>query len=77
MAVPVVSKQLRLTAREKPGQNCVVFLGVMGGGFKHKRKKNLGGPVKAGNNSMFGPALVHELPVEGQLCSRLNFTTKK
>lgn len=36
--------------------------------------KHLGGPVQAGDHAVFGPALVHELPVERQLGPGLDFT---
>lgn len=38
------------------------------------KKNDLGGPVQAGDNTMLGPALIHELPVERQLCPGLDFT---
>lgn len=38
------------------------------------KKKHLGGPVQAGDDTMLRPALVHELPVERELCSGLDFT---
>lgn len=47
--------------------------------FKKKKieKKDLERPVQAGDNTMFGPALIHELPVQRELCSGLNFTGER
>lgn len=42
-----------------------------------KNLNDLGGPVEAGDDTMFGPALIHELPVKRELCSGLNFTGEK
>lgn len=36
--------------------------------------KDLGGPVQAGDDTMLGPTLVHELPVEREFCTGLDFT---
>lgn len=46
-------------------------------GKQERNKNDLGGPVEAGDDTMFGPALIHELPVERELCSGLNFTGEK
>lgn len=42
-----------------------------------KLLKDLRGPVEAGDHTMLGPALVHELPVERELCSSLDFTGRE
>lgn len=39
--------------------------------------KHLRGPVQAGDYAVLGPALIHELPVERQLGTGLDFTAEE